>query len=56
LAVNSGISWNDFLRLFLKQYFTNAKTVKLRNKINPFVQLDRESFWKYFDRFKILLA
>jgi len=49
-------SWNDFVQLFLRKYFPNAKTVKLRNEINQFVQLDRESFWKYFDRFKNLLA
>jgi len=30
------------------------KTVKLRNEINQFVQLERESFWKYLDRFKNL--
>ena len=32
------------------------KTVKLRNEINQFVQLERESFWKYLDWFKNLLA
>jgi len=56
LAANSVTSWNDFVRLFLIKYFPNAKTIKLGNKINQFVQLDRESFWKYFDRFKTLLA
>ena len=56
LATNSVASWNDFVRLFLRKYFPNAKTVKLRNEINQFVQLDRESFSKYFDRFKNLLA
>jgi len=44
LAANSSTSWNDFVRLFLKKYFSNAKTVRLRNEINQFVQLDRESF------------
>ena len=56
LAANSITSWNDFVRLFLRKYFSNAKTVKLRNEITQFVQLDRKSFWKYFDRFKTLLA
>ena len=56
LAANSVTSWNDFVRLFLRKYFPNAKTVKLRNEINQFVQLDREAFWKYFDWFKPLLA
>ena len=34
LANNYVTSWNDFIRLFLKKYFPNAKTVKLRNEIN----------------------
>ena len=44
LAANFVTSWNDFVRLFSRKYFSNAKTVKLRNEINQFVQLDRESF------------
>jgi len=44
LAANSVTSWNDFVILFLRKYLPNAKTVKLRNEINQFVQLDRESF------------
>jgi len=44
LAANSITSWNDFVRLFLRKCFPNAKTIDLRNKINQFVQLDRESF------------
>ena len=55
LVTNSVTSWNDFVKLFLRKYFS-AKTTKLRNEINLFVQLDRESFWKCFDRFKNLLA
>jgi len=53
LDANSVTFWNDFVRLFLTKYFPNAKTVKLRNEINQFVQLDRESFWKYFDGSKL---
>ena len=30
--------------------------MKLRNKINHFVQLEKGSFWKCFYRFKLLLA
>ena len=55
LAANSVTSWNDFVKLFLRKYFS-AKTIKLKNEINQFIQLDTESFWKYFDRFKNLLA
>ena len=44
LAANSVTSWNDFMRLFSRKYFPNAKAVKLRNEINQFIQLDMESF------------
>ena len=30
--------------------------MKLRNEIIHFVQLEKESFWKYFESFKLLLA
>jgi len=56
MTANSVTSWNDFVRLFLRKYFPNAKTVKLKTEINQFVQIDRKSFWKYFDMFKNLLA
>ena len=42
LAANSITSWNNFVRLFLRKYFPNAKTVKVRNEINQFVQLNRK--------------
>jgi len=44
LPTNSISSWNDFVILFLRKCFPNAKSMKLRNEINQFVQLDRESF------------
>jgi len=44
LVANSGTSWNDFVRLFLRKNFPNAKTIKLKNGINQFVQLEREPF------------
>jgi len=56
LPINSVTPWKDFVRLFTRKYFPNAKTVKLRNGINQLMQLVRESFWKYFIRFKTLLA
>ena len=49
-------TWDHFVQAFLKKFFPNHKTDKLRNEINQFIQLERESFWKYFDRFKNLLA
>ena len=36
-AANSVTSWNNFLRLFLRKYFPDAKTIELRNEINEFV-------------------
>jgi len=56
LAANYVTSWNDFVTLFLRKYFPNAKIVKIRNEINQSMQLDRESFFKYFGRFKNLLV
>jgi len=56
LAANFVTSWNDFVKLFLRKYFPNAKTVKLKNEINQFVLLENESFWRYLDRFKNFLA
>jgi len=47
-TTNSVTSWNDFVRLFRRKYFLNAKTVKPRNEINQFLRLDRESFCKIF--------
>ena len=44
LAANFVASWNDFVKLFLRKYFPNAKIVKLRNKINQILQLCRELF------------
>jgi len=38
LAANSATSYND------RKNFPNAKTVKLRNEMNQFMQLDRELF------------
>jgi len=56
LPTNSISSWNDFVKVFLRKYFSNGKIVKLRNKINQFVQFDKEYFLEYVERFKNLLA
>jgi len=44
LAANSIASWDDFVKLFLRKYFSDAKIIKLRNKINQFVLFKRELF------------
>ena len=56
LTADYVLSWNDFIKLFFRKYFPNAKTVKLRNQINQFAQLERESFSKYLDACKNLIA
>jgi len=56
LLANSIIDWDGFVRVLLWKYFPNSKTVKLRNETNQFMQADKESFWKYLDRFKNLLS
>ena len=56
LPPNSISTRDGFMRVLLRKYFPNGKTVKLRNEINHFVQLRKESFYKYFERFKILFA
>jgi len=56
LPANSISNWNDFIKVFLRKYFPNGKTVKLRNEINQFIQFDKEPFWRYMERFKNLLA
>ena len=44
LVANFVSTWNNFVKLFLRKYFTYAKPIKLRNEINQFAQLERESF------------
>jgi len=56
LPANSISSCNDFVKVFLRKYFPNGKTIKLRNEINQFIQFDKESFWKNMKTFKNLLA
>jgi len=44
LVANSISFWDDFVKLFFKKYFPNAKTAKLMNEINSFAQLGMKSF------------
>jgi len=37
LPTNSISTWDGFVSVFLRKYFPNGKTVKLRNEINHFV-------------------
>ena len=56
LLANFISSWDGFIRVFLRKYFPDDKTVKLRNENNHFVKLEKESIWKCFEWFKLLLA
>ena len=53
---NSISNWNGFIKVFLRKYSPNSKTVKLRNEINQFIQFDMEPFWRYMKIFKNFLA
>ena len=44
LPANFITNWDGFMRVFLRKYFPNCKTIKLKNEINQFVQDDRQSF------------
>ena len=55
LPHNSITTWDEFVKAFLKKYYPNHKTARIRNEINHFRQLDREPFWKCFDRFRNLV-
>ena len=38
------------------KYLSNGKEVKLSNEIDHFVQLEKEFFWKCFEKCELLLA
>ena len=56
LAVGSISSWDDFVNVFLKIFYPIHKTVLIWKNIMQFRQEPNEPFWKYFERFKDLLA
>jgi len=49
-------SWDNFVKGFLKKFYPVHKTAQIRKSILQFKQTANESFWKYFERFKDLLA
>ena len=48
-------SWDELVNKFLTQFFPPAKVEKLRIDINNFCQLDRETFYECWERYKDLL-
>ena len=56
LAVDSVTTWDDFVKAFLKKFYPIHKTTLIRKNIMQFRQEPSEPFWRYFERFKDLLA
>ena len=56
LPAESIKTWEEFVSPFLKKYFPRSKSIELRTQIIGFRQFSGEKFWKYFERFKSLLA
>ena len=48
-------SWDELVNKFLTRFFPLAKVAKLRIVINNFYQLDVESFYEAWERYKDLL-
>jgi len=56
LPVSSISSWHDFIKVFLKKFFPIHMTTLIRKNIMQYRQEINKPFWKYFERFKDLLA
>ncbi|XP_062104022.1 uncharacterized protein LOC133815169 [Humulus lupulus] len=55
LPSDSVSTWQDLAERFLMKYFSPTKNAKLRNEITSFQQLDEESLYEAWERFKELL-
>ncbi|KAK4394508.1 hypothetical protein Sango_1605100 [Sesamum angolense] len=55
LPAGSITTWAALTQKFLAKYFPPAKTAKMLNDITSFVQLDRESLYYAWERFKSML-
>ncbi|KAA3477840.1 Retrotransposon gag protein [Gossypium australe] len=49
-------TWQELAELFLVKYFPSRKNVKLQNEITTFQQMDDESLYEAWKRFKELLC
>ena len=56
LPASSMSWWDDFVKVFLKKFYPIHKMAPIRKNIMQFKQESSEPFWKYFERFKDLLA
>ncbi|XP_062075610.1 uncharacterized protein LOC133779698 [Humulus lupulus] len=52
---DSVTTWQELAERFLMKYFPPTKNAKLRNEITSFQQLDEESLYEAWERFKELL-
>ena len=55
LPSDSITTWNELADKFLMKYFPSIKNTKLRNEITSFHQLEDESLYEAWERFKELL-
>jgi len=55
LPSGSITTWEQMAQKFLGKYFPPAKTAKLRNEITMFLQVENESLYEAWERFKDLL-
>ncbi|KAL5578388.1 hypothetical protein UlMin_020087 [Ulmus minor] len=55
LPFDSITTWNDLAEKFLMKYFPPTKNAKLRNDITSFQQLEGESLYETWERYKELL-
>jgi len=56
LAENSITLWDDFVKAFLKKFYSIHKTTFMRKNIMQCKQESNEPFWKHFECFNNLLA
>ncbi|KAG7648639.1 Retrotransposon gag domain [Arabidopsis thaliana x Arabidopsis arenosa] len=52
LPQGSITTWDDCKKAFLAKFFSNSRTVRLRNEISRFTQKQNESFCEAWERFK----
>jgi len=55
LPAGSITTWNDMAQKFLGKFFPPAKSAKMRNDITNFMQMDNESLYEAWERFKEFL-
>ncbi|XP_031260802.1 uncharacterized protein LOC116118985 [Pistacia vera] len=55
LPTDSITTWEQMTQKFMSRYFPPAKTAQLRNDITMFMQVDTESLYEAWERFKDML-